>query len=113
MRSGVPAGLAALGLLLLTAAPAAAAPSPGPVAQAVPGQKTCSITDSKLSNITGLVATASGYAVVQSDSQFVTVLDNSCKQKGTPLKYPTRALSPQDIQQTSDGTYWVADSANG
>src|SRR5262245_19522464 len=99
MRRGVPAGLAALGLLLLPVAPAAVAPAPGPVAAAVGGQKTCTITDSRLSNITGLVATTSGYAVVQSDQQVITVLDNSCKRKSTSLRYPTRAISPQDIQQ--------------
>jgi hypothetical protein len=106
------------GLLLVTAGyPVAAwaAPSPAPVPSAVPGQSACDV-DSALAGITGLTATANGYAlVVKPESgltQRVYVLDSSCK-RGKSLAYGGAGPnSPQDIQITSDGTLWVADTGD-
>src|SRR5579859_6229334 len=120
MRRIPSAATAALGggLLLVTAAfpiAAWAAPSPAPVPSAVPGQSVCDV-DAALGGITGLAATANGYAVVVKPEsgliQRVYLLDASCKRKGNYSYSSAGPNSPQDIQQTSDGTLWVADSGD-
>lgn len=110
-------GLGSCLLLVTTAFPIAAwaAPSPAPVPSAVPGQSVCDV-DSQLSGITGLTATANGYAVVVKPesgmTQRVYVLDSNCK-RGKSLAYSGAGSgSPQDIQITADGTMWVADTGD-
>jgi hypothetical protein len=104
----VTAALAVAAAAMLPAGTALAAPSP---AAATAGKTVCQITDANLSNMTGLVATATGYAVVRTESQSVYLLDGKCKRK-TTLKYNGTALSPQDISVTKDGTLWVADTGD-
>jgi hypothetical protein len=122
MRRIALAVIAASVLASAAASPAFADPTPGasvPVPAATPGQSVCSV-DSALTGLTGLVATADGYAVVNGgntgDSLKVYVLDSSCK-RSRSLNYPPGTpLDPQDVQIDARGNYWVADtgtSGNG
>jgi hypothetical protein len=90
-----------------SAAPAAADP--------VPGKPVCTITDERLTEISGMVATSGGYVVVNDSSEVesrrkIFFLDGKCKVKdGDAVSYPSRPRDPEDIAQATDGTIWVAD----
>lgn len=106
MRRSALAALAASILVFLPVSPALAAPSPSAAA----GKPVCSVSDSRLTNITGIAATSSGYVVARSDAQTSAYkLGSNCKITST-LSYSPRALSPQDVTVRSDGTIWVADT---
>jgi hypothetical protein len=94
----------------VSAAPAAAyAPSPS----AAPGQTVCIPTAKDVTEISGLVATQTGYYAIQ-DSQSggvkskIFVLDNACKLTKT-IEYPTQARDPEDAALDKNGTLYVAD----
>ncbi|GAA4246710.1 hypothetical protein GCM10022255_019470 [Dactylosporangium darangshiense] len=99
----------------LSAAPAAAhAPSPSIQAQAATaGTTVCTPTSKDVTDISGLVATQSGYYAIQ-DSQAgsgkprIFVLDNSCKLTNT-IAYPTQARDPEDAAIDKNGTLYIAD----
>ncbi len=115
MRRMVLAVAAALATVLFLVTPASAAPSPAPVPEAVPGKSVCTV-DSALAGITGLVATANGYAVVVKAASNITMkiylLDADCK-RARSLGFPgAGARDPQDIQIGSDGVFWVADTGD-
>src|SRR3954447_2543150 len=104
-------GAAVVGL----ATPALAEPTPSPAASAVPGEVVCTVSDPKLVELSGIVATADGY-VVENDSNDqaslmrVSFLDSACKLiKSVP--YPTNnpARDPKDLALDSTGALWVAD----
>src|SRR3989440_7283464 len=119
MRRSALAASGVLGLVLGTASfPVSAAwatPSPAPVASAVPGKVVCDV-DSALAGITGLAATANGYAVVVKPesglTQRVYLLDGDCKRSKTLAYGYAGPNSPQDVQVTQDGTLWVADTGD-
>jgi hypothetical protein len=121
MRRIALAVIAASVLASAAASPAFADPTPGasvPVPAATPGQSVCSV-DTALTGLTGLVATADGYAVVNGansgDTLKVYVLDGGCK-RSRSFGYPSTALDPEDVQIDTKGNYWVADtgtSGNG
>ncbi len=100
----------------LPPAPAAAAP-PIPVPSPSPGTAACTV-DKELGGITGLVATANGYAVTVKGSANINVkvylLDAECRRTGKSLAYTAEngARDPQDLQTTADGTFWVADTGD-
>src|SRR5258708_32489794 len=91
MRRYVFAVFAVLGLLAVpvTAAHAEASAAPTlPVPSAIPGQPACTV-DSTLYGLTGLVATADGYAVVNQaggSKMQLTLLNNSCQRNGNPIQ---------------------------
>src|SRR5689334_1926497 len=72
--------------------PAVAEPTPGPQASAVPGETVCTVSDPKLVELSGIVATADGY-VVENDSNDqaslmrVSFLDSTCKPVRS-IQYP-------------------------
>ena len=72
----------------------------------------CTISDDRLVNLTGLVATDTGYSVVQKRSTGIPQrfnLDTGCKYLKT-LPYGTNgANDPQDLAITADGTQWAGD----
>ncbi|MEU8183035.1 hypothetical protein AB0B85_29240 [Micromonospora sp. NPDC049044] len=124
MRRDVSSVTVALGLLGATVAlagVAAAAPAPGssepPAATA--GQKRCTITDERLRELSGLVATKSGYIVVN-DSTEVTArkrvffLDTKCKISKDPVQYPGQGpVDTEDLALSKDGTtLWIADTGD-
>ena len=73
----------------------------------------CVINDSRAMELSGLVATSTGYVTVN-DSNFdparirIFVLDRGCKVTRT-VSYPTAARDPEDLAIGPDGTLWVAD----
>jgi hypothetical protein len=94
--------------------PALAEPSPAPLPSAVPGEAVCTINDSRLVELSGIVALPDGGYVVENDSNDqaaamrVFFLDSKCK-LSRQLLYPTAARDPEDLAVASDGTVWVAD----
>lgn len=95
-------------------APAAsAAPAAG---DAVAGKAVCTITDSRLTEISGMVATSGGYVVANDGSDLeshrkVFFLDGKCKLTKT-VSYPTLPRDPEDVAQAKDGTIWIADTGD-
>ncbi|GIF66962.1 hypothetical protein Ais01nite_49970 [Asanoa ishikariensis] len=100
-----------------------AAPSPTPAGAAgaaavVDGKKVCAITDSKLVELSGLVATKSGYVVINdstdvSSRERVFFLDKKCKVDDS-VAYPGGGpRDTEDLALSPDGkTLWVADTGN-
>ncbi len=91
-------------------APAASA------AEAAAGKAVCTITDSRLTEISGMVATASGYVVANDGSDLeshrkIFFLDGKCKLRNT-VSYPTLPRDPEDLAQAKDGTIWIADTGD-
>ena len=125
MRRRAWAVTAALGTVLVTSpatlcatvASAAPSPAPLPVPSPSPGTVQCTV-DKELGGITGLTATANGYAVtVKATSGLalrVYLLDAECRRSGKSLAYNADrgARDPQDIQVAADGTFWVADTGD-
>ena len=125
MRRWAWAVTAALGTVLVTSpatlcatvASAAPSPAPLPVPSPSPGTVQCTV-DKELGGITGLTATANGYAVtVKATSGLalrVYLLDAECRRSGKSLAYNADrgARDPQDIQVAADGTFWVADTGD-
>lgn len=90
------------GAILLPAATAVAAP-----------KVLCTVTDERIANISGIVATPEGYAVVNNGTAEppttkVFLLDSSCAVTST-LTSPNKPRDPQDLTRTADGTLWAAD----
>lgn len=73
----------------------------------------CVIDDPRATELSGLVATASGYVAVndsQLDSNTVHILylDAACKVTRA-VRYPTPPRDPEDVAVAPDGAVWVAD----
>lgn len=95
----------------------ATAHAPTPTTDGTPspasGGAVCRITDPRVTEVSGLVATGSGYVVVN-DSNIqrsrvkIFFLDRSCALT-RQVSYPTNALDPEDLAMARDGTLWVAD----
>jgi hypothetical protein len=105
-------------LILGLSTPAAAAPSPSagtaqpPAAGA--GQTVCTPDSQKINEISGLVATATGYVAINdsanaSSKSRIFTLDASCKVVGTPINYEPTARDPEDLTLDKNGTLWIAD----
>jgi hypothetical protein len=100
-----------------TSAASAADPnsSPSPVVgPETKGKKVCSIADDRLTEISGMVATGSGYAVVNNGSGLdshkkIFVLDGKCAVSKAVSFSGNGARDPEDLAVAKDGTLWVAD----
>lgn len=70
----------------------------------------CRIADPRLTELSGLVATPSGYAAVSTGGTEVKIylLDRECAISKTLIS-PQDPFDPEDLGRTSDGTLWVAD----
>ncbi|WP_433065756.1 hypothetical protein [Dactylosporangium sp. CS-033363] len=71
------------------------------------------MSDPQLTEISGLVATADGYAVindsnVERNREKIFLLDSECRVTRS-VSYPSSAFDPEDLAVTKDGTLWVAD----
>jgi hypothetical protein len=103
-------------LAVMCAASVLALPGPalaGTVKGAAKGAAVCTIGDTRLDEISGMVATVSGYAVVDDSSDLdshlkIFFLDGKCKVSRT-VSYPTRPRDTEDMALAPDGTIWVAD----
>jgi hypothetical protein len=96
------ATLAGAGAPVLAAGPAAAAP-----------RQVCRIGDHRLTEISGLAATRTGYVVVDDGSddaahRRIFFLNARCAVART-VSYPSRPRDTEDLALAPDGTLWVAD----
>ncbi len=90
------------GAILLPGGPAVAAP-----------QAVCTVGDERVPEVSGLVATETGYAVVTDSDPNTTkmkvyLLDGKCDVVKT-LTSQNKPRDPEDLARTADGTYWVGD----
>jgi hypothetical protein len=95
----------------------AATPLPTPVPPPVAPSTVCTIGISAAVQITGLVATADGYAVIDGKNNSwgnrVAYLSKTCGRVGSAQSYPNGvAVDPQDLAVDSKGTLWIADSGD-
>jgi hypothetical protein len=75
--------------------------------------RVCEIRDKRLTEISGLVATADGYIVVNDGSdreshRRIFFLDRACAVTRA-VAYPSRPRDTEDLARAPDGTVWVAD----
>ncbi|MEU4775124.1 hypothetical protein, partial [Micromonospora sp. NPDC023644] len=121
MRRAVSSVTVALGLLgatvactgvALAAAPASAAST----LAAAPGKKRCTVTDERLRELSGLVATRSGYIVINDGTEVesrkrVFFLDAKCEMTKEPVGYSGQGpFDTEDLALSPDGkTLWIAD----
>jgi hypothetical protein len=73
----------------------------------------CEIGDKRLTEISGLVATANGYIVINDGSdreshRRIFFLDRTCAVTRA-VAYPSRPRDTEDLARGADGTVWVAD----
>ncbi|MBQ1016374.1 hypothetical protein KBX71_00660 [Micromonospora sp. D93] len=119
--SSVTVALGLLGATVALAGVAAAAPAPGasgpPAAK--PGQKRCTIADERLRELSGLIATKSGYIVINDGTEVtarkrVFFLDTKCKISKEPVRYSGQGpFDTEDLALSKDGrTLWIADTGD-
>ncbi|MGC1211540.1 MAG: hypothetical protein WA890_09805 [Micromonospora sp.] len=122
MRHAVSSVTVALSLLGATVAPAGvalAAPAAAPVPAAAPGKKKCTVEDDRLTELSGLVATKTGYIVVNDSSDTesrkkVFYLDAKCEISKEPVGYTGAGpFDTEDLALSRDGkTLWIADTGD-
>ncbi len=124
MRRVAIATVVALGLIFTGAGSAIADPTPaasatGPAIPVPAAQKPTTVctVPSNTTNLTGIVATSSGYVVVDgaddaNDLPNITYLNSNCSRNHT-RPYVTRPLDPEDIVTDKSGTLWAADIGDG
>ncbi|MFR9776368.1 hypothetical protein ACL02O_09915 [Micromonospora sp. MS34] len=98
-------------LVTLPAGAAVAGPSSSPAPAA--GTPVCQVRDSRLTEISGMVATDTGFVMVNDSAdeesrRRVFFLDNHCRVVRT-VRYPSRPRDTEDLAVAADGTIWIAD----
>jgi hypothetical protein len=73
----------------------------------------CKVGDDRLTELSGLAATGTGYVVVndgsdQASHRKIFYLDSKCKVVRT-VSFPSRPRDTEDLGVAADGTLWVAD----
>ncbi|SBT53523.1 hypothetical protein [Micromonospora auratinigra] len=121
MRHAVSSVTIALGLIGAVVAPAglaAAAPAAAPVQAATPKKK-CTVEDKRLRELSGLVATKTGYVVINDGTEDerlkkVFFLDSKCQLAREPVSYSGAGpLDTEDLALSPDGaTLWIADTGD-
>ncbi|MDI1459359.1 hypothetical protein QEZ54_00105 [Catellatospora sp. KI3] len=105
----------------LVSAPAGAEPSPSPNAApaAVPGTKVCTINDTRLTELSGMVAVGNFYYVMNDGSDIagrtrIFKLNKQCGIVGSAINYAGNgAADPEDMALAPDGrTIWIADTGD-
>ncbi|MFG2046363.1 hypothetical protein ACGFIW_02875 [Micromonospora sp. NPDC048935] len=118
--SSVTVALGLLGATVALAGVAAAAPAPGSSEQpaATAAQKRCTIVDERLRELSGLVATKSGYVVINDSTEDaarerIFFLDTKCK-VSEPVRYSGQGpVDTEDLALSKDGnTLWIADTGD-
>jgi hypothetical protein len=104
------------GLILIGGGPALAEPVPGAgESQAAPGKKVCKVTDERLDELSGIVATDDGFVVINDSAQQdsrkrVFFLDRKCKVVDTVAFRGNGPRDTEDLLLSPDGkTLWIAD----
>jgi hypothetical protein len=106
------------GLVLIGAGGASAAPGPSAgAANATPGKKVCKVTDPKLDELSGIVATKSGFIVIDDssvgDRRRVFYLDAKCKITKSVSYSGNGPRDTEDLILSPDGkTVWIADTGD-
>jgi hypothetical protein len=118
MRRLVFPAILATGLVMAGAVPASAEPAPTETSvKAAAGKKVCKITDPLLPELSGIVATENGFAVVNDGAddasrRKIFFLDDECDIK-KKVDYPSRPLDTEDLVLSPDGdTLWIADTGD-
>ncbi len=93
--------------------PAAARPSPTHTPGGSHGRPVCQVRDERLNEISGMVATDTGFVVVNDSAdeeprRRIFFLDADCAVVRT-VRYPSRPRDTEDLAVDADGTLWVAD----
>ncbi len=110
----------------LVSAPVGAAPSPAPSGgtpeKAVPGAKVCTITDSRLTELSGIIAVSGGFYVMNDGNdgdpsrEKIYKLSSKCAITGNTNGYGYKdpgAYDPEDMALAPDGkSIWVADTGD-
>ncbi|MFI9638591.1 hypothetical protein ACIG87_00780 [Micromonospora sp. NPDC051925] len=114
-RRGRTRGLAGIAVLAVAGAPGTAlAALPGTaLAAAPPPTPVCQVRDERLTEISGMVATDSGFVMVndsadEASRRRIFFLDARCAVVRT-VAYPSRPRDTEDLAVGADGTIWVAD----
>ncbi|MEV0270767.1 hypothetical protein AB0H43_18440 [Hamadaea sp. NPDC050747] len=115
----------AVGAALLLGSPAWAvdpSPSTSAATPAAQGKKVCKLSDLKVGELSGIVATSSGYLAVNTTEnvenaveshQKIWQLTAACKVTGKGISFGGGGSnSPNDIVRAKDGTMWIADTGN-
>ncbi|WP_328461281.1 hypothetical protein OHA21_32100 [Actinoplanes sp. NBC_00393] len=105
--------------LVMVGSSSASAEDPTPAAtvsaKATPGKKLCKITDKRIDEISGMVATSKGYVVVNDSvtddaKKKIFFLDQECKIVDDQDYSGAGPLDPEDLVLSADGdTLWIAD----
>ncbi|MBG0559963.1 hypothetical protein [Actinoplanes aureus] len=105
--------------LVMVGSSSASAEDPTPAAtvsaKATPGKKLCKITDKRLTEISGIVATSKGYVVIndgttESAKEKIFFLDRECAVDKVQDYSGEGPLDPEDLVLSADGeTLWIAD----
>jgi hypothetical protein len=98
------------------ALPGSPAVAGAPEAEPKPGKKLCTITDRRLAEVSGLVATEQGYLAVPdgtSSGQALQVfeLNHRCR-VSQRHSFPRDPFDPEDMAVSRDGTLWIADTGD-
>jgi hypothetical protein len=118
MRRLVFSIIVAMGFVMVGSSSASAEdPTPAPTlsAKATPGKKLCKITDKRLDEISGLVATKTGYVVINdgtedSAKKKIFFLNKKCAVTSEQEYSGEGPLDPEDMVLSADGkTLWIAD----
>jgi hypothetical protein len=118
MRRLVFSVIAVSGLLVAGSSPALADdPAPTVSAKATPGKKICKVTDTTLDELSGIVATSSGFIVIDDGSlqdthKKVFFLNDKCKVTSSQ-SYSGTPTDTEDLILSPDGkTLWIADTGD-
>ena len=114
-RAVAAAALAALFAVAVAPNPVAASPSgaPNPVAASPSGAPVCEVRDARLTEISGMVATDTGFVVVndgadEESRRRIFFLDERCAVVRA-VRYPSQPRDTEDLAIGADGTIWVGD----
>jgi hypothetical protein len=116
-------GLAGMATVAAIGPAFAQAPAPSPAASAgaapaVPGKKVCTVTDDRLTELSGLVATADGYIVVNDSTDFLSrervfFLGKKCAVREAVSYTGNGPRDSEDLALSRDGkTLWIADTGD-
>ncbi|MEV6595369.1 hypothetical protein AB0M36_00740 [Actinoplanes sp. NPDC051346] len=118
MRRLVFPAILASGLVVMGAVPASAEPAPAATsAKAAAGKKVCKVTDPLLNELSGIVATADGYVVINDSTdatrQKIFFLNKDCRIVDQQDFSGAGPRDTEDLILSPDGkTLWIADTGD-
>lgn len=118
MRRVVSSVMLACGLLAASFGLVVASLIPTPAPAAAAGKKVCAITDERLIELSGMIATQNGYVVINDSSEVssrerVFLLDRKCKVVKSVQYSGNGPRDTEDLAISPDGrTLWIADTGD-